>query len=195
MYSGRTLYPAFLRRRSVTSRKYCAFGEGREIRQTASHCCRGCGGRSSRYAGRQQYAQDAFLRRGQGSGLRGSPKAMLEDIAVLTGGRAISEDLGIKLESLEIKDLGRAKKIKIDKDNTTIVEGAGKTVDIKGRISQIRHQIDSTDSSYDKEKLRERLAKLSGGVAIISVGAAYRNGNEGKEGPRGRCPACHTRCR
>ena len=99
-------------------------------------------------------------------------KSMLEDIAVLTGGRAISEDLGIKLESLEIKDLGRAKKVKIDKDNTTIVEGAGKTADIKGRISQIRHQIDSTDSSYDKEKLQERLAKLSGGVAIISVGAA-----------------------
>ncbi|MBI5150498.1 MAG: chaperonin GroEL [Candidatus Omnitrophica bacterium] len=99
-------------------------------------------------------------------------KAMLEDIATLTGGRAISEDLGIKLESLEIKDLGRAKKIKIDKDNTTIVEGAGKTADIKGRISQIRHQLESTDSSYDKEKLQERLAKLSGGVAIINVGAA-----------------------
>ncbi|MBI5024951.1 MAG: chaperonin GroEL [Candidatus Omnitrophica bacterium] len=99
-------------------------------------------------------------------------KSMLEDIAILTGGRAISEDLGIKLESLEIKDLGRAKKVKIDKDNTTIVEGAGKTADIKGRISQIRHQIDSTDSSYDKEKLQERLAKLSGGVAIINVGAA-----------------------
>jgi len=99
-------------------------------------------------------------------------KSMLEDIAVLTGGRAISEDLGIKLESLDIKDLGRAKKVKIDKDNTTIVEGAGKTADIKGRISQIRHQLDSTDSSYDKEKLQERLAKLSGGVAIINVGAA-----------------------
>ncbi len=99
-------------------------------------------------------------------------KAMLEDIAVLTGGRAITEDLGIKLENLNVSDLGRAKKIKIDKDNTTIVEGAGKTADIKGRITQIRVQIDNTDSSYDKEKLQERLAKLSGGVAIINVGAA-----------------------
>jgi len=99
-------------------------------------------------------------------------KAMLEDIAVLTGGRAISEDLGLKLENLDLKDLGRAKKIKIDKDNTTIVEGAGKTADIQGRINQIKNQIESTDSSYDKEKLQERLAKLSGGVAIINVGAA-----------------------
>ncbi len=99
-------------------------------------------------------------------------KAMLEDIAVLTGGRAISEDLGLKLENIQLSDLGRAKKVKIDKDNTTIVEGAGKTVDIKGRIAQIKNQIDKTDSSYDKEKLQERLAKLSGGVAIINVGAA-----------------------
>ncbi len=99
-------------------------------------------------------------------------KAMLEDIAVLTGGKAISEDLGIKLENVDITHLGRAKKIKIDKDNTTIVEGAGKTVDIKGRINQIKTQIEGTDSSYDKEKLQERLAKLSGGVAIINVGAA-----------------------
>jgi len=99
-------------------------------------------------------------------------KSMLEDIAVLTGGRAISEDLGLKLENLDLRDLGRAKKIKIDKDNTTIVEGAGKTADIKGRINQIRNQIEASDSSYDKEKLQERLAKLSGGVAIINVGAA-----------------------
>lgn len=99
-------------------------------------------------------------------------KAMLEDIAVLTGGRAISEDLGIKLENVQLSDLGRAKKVKIDKENTTIVEGAGKTVDIKGRIAQIKNQIEKTDSSYDKEKLQERLAKLSGGVAIINVGAA-----------------------
>ncbi len=99
-------------------------------------------------------------------------KAMLEDIALLTGGRAISEDLGLKLENLDLRDLGRAKKIKIDKENTTIVEGAGKTADIKGRINQIRNQIETTDSSYDKEKLQERLAKLSGGVAIINVGAA-----------------------
>ena len=99
-------------------------------------------------------------------------KAMLEDIAILTGGKAITEDLGLKLENTDISDLGRAKKIKIDKDNTTIVEGAGKTADIKGRINQIRNQIEKTDSSYDKEKLQERLAKLSGGVAIINVGAA-----------------------
>src|SRR3989338_899176 len=99
-------------------------------------------------------------------------KAMLEDIAVLTGGKAITEDLGLKLENVKIEDLGRAKKVKIDKDNTTIVEGAGKTADIKGRINQIRNQIDKTDSSYDKEKLQERLAKISGGVAIVNVGAA-----------------------
>ncbi len=99
-------------------------------------------------------------------------KAMMEDIAILTGGKAITEDLGLKLEGVNLTDLGRAKKIKIDKDNTTIVEGAGKTADIKGRIAQIKHQIESTDSSYDKEKLQERLAKLSGGVAIINVGAA-----------------------
>jgi chaperonin GroEL len=99
-------------------------------------------------------------------------KEMLKDIAVLTGGNAITADLGLKLENIELKDLGRAKKVKIDKDNTTIVEGAGKTVDINGRINQIKHQLESTDSSYDKEKLQERLAKLSGGVAIINVGAA-----------------------
>ncbi|MBP9853458.1 MAG: chaperonin GroEL [Candidatus Omnitrophica bacterium] len=99
-------------------------------------------------------------------------KSMLEDIAVLTGGKAVTEDLGLKLENLDLKDLGRAKKVKIDKDNTTIVEGAGKTADIKARIAQIKNQIDTTDSSYDKEKLQERLAKLAGGVAIINVGAA-----------------------
>lgn len=99
-------------------------------------------------------------------------KAMLEDIAVLTGGKAITADLGLKLENVEITDLGRAKKIKIDKDNTTIVEGAGKTADIKSRVAQIRNQIEATDSSYDREKLQERLAKLSGGVAIVNVGAA-----------------------
>ncbi|MCK5260048.1 MAG: chaperonin GroEL, partial [Candidatus Omnitrophica bacterium] len=99
-------------------------------------------------------------------------KAMLEDIAVLTGGKAITADLGLKLENVDLQDLGQAKKIKIDKDNTTIVEGAGKTDDINKRINQIKNQIDTTDSSYDKEKLQERLAKLSGGVAIINVGAA-----------------------
>jgi chaperonin GroEL len=96
----------------------------------------------------------------------------LEDIAILTGGKAITEDLGLKLENLTLTDLGRAKKVKIDKENTTIVEGAGKTKDIEGRISQIKAHIEKTDSTYDKEKLQERLAKLSGGVAIINVGAA-----------------------
>ncbi len=99
-------------------------------------------------------------------------KAMLEDIAVLTGGRAIAEDLGIKLENVQMSDLGKAKRIKVDKENTTIIEGAGKTSDIKGRIEQIKKEIDKTDSDYDREKLQERLAKLSGGVAVVNVGAA-----------------------
>jgi chaperonin GroEL len=99
-------------------------------------------------------------------------KAMLEDVAVLTGGKFISEDLGIKLESIELADLGRAKSIVIDKDNTTIVEGGGKSSDIQGRVNQIRRQIEETTSDYDREKLQERLAKLAGGVAVINVGAA-----------------------
>jgi chaperonin GroEL len=99
-------------------------------------------------------------------------KAMLEDIAILTGGKAITEDLGIKLENVKLDDLGRAKKITIDKDNTTIVEGGGKSKDIEGRVKQIRTQIDETTSDYDREKLQERLAKLVGGVAVIKVGAA-----------------------
>jgi chaperonin GroEL len=99
-------------------------------------------------------------------------KAMLEDIAVLTGGRLISEDLGIKLENIKIEDMGKAKRVTIDKENTTIVEGAGKNADIQGRVAQIRRQIEETTSDYDKEKLQERLAKLAGGVAVINVGAA-----------------------
>jgi chaperonin GroEL len=99
-------------------------------------------------------------------------KAMMEDIAVLTGGKFISEDLGIKLESIELTDLGRAKSIVIDKENTTIVEGGGKSSDIQGRVNQIRRQIEETTSDYDREKLQERLAKLAGGVAVINVGAA-----------------------
>jgi len=99
-------------------------------------------------------------------------KAMLEDIAVLTGGRVISEEAGFKLENTTLSDLGKAKKVTIDKDNTTIVEGAGKTEEIKGRISQIKKQIEVTTSDYDKEKLQERLAKLAGGVAVLKVGAA-----------------------
>jgi chaperonin GroEL len=99
-------------------------------------------------------------------------KAMLEDLATVTGGKAITEDLGIKLENLKLEDLGKAKKVVIDKDNTTIVDGAGKTGTIEGRIKQLRVQIEETTSDYDKEKLQERLAKLAGGVAIIKVGAA-----------------------
>jgi len=99
-------------------------------------------------------------------------KAMLEDIATLTGGKAITEDLGIKLENVKLEDLGRAKKITIDKDNTTIIEGVGKPSEIEGRVRQIRTQIDDTTSDYDREKLQERLAKLVGGVAVIKVGAA-----------------------
>ena len=99
-------------------------------------------------------------------------KAMLEDIAILTGGKAITEDLGIKLENIKLEDLGKAKKIVVDKDNTTLVEGAGKTASIEGRIKQIRAQIEETTSDYDREKLQERLAKLAGGVAVIKVGAA-----------------------
>jgi chaperonin GroEL len=98
-------------------------------------------------------------------------KAMLQDIAVLTGGTLISEDLGLKLENLELSQLGRAKKVTVDKNDTTIVEGAGKPADVQNRISQIRNQIEATDSDYDREKFQERLAKLTGGVAIISVGA------------------------
>jgi chaperonin GroEL len=99
-------------------------------------------------------------------------KAMLQDIAILTGGKAITEDLGIKLESIQVQDLGRAKKVIVDKDNTTIVEGAGKSGEIEGRVKQIRTQIEDTTSDYDREKLQERLAKLVGGVAVIKVGAA-----------------------
>jgi chaperonin GroEL len=99
-------------------------------------------------------------------------KAMLEDIGILTGGKVISEDLGIKLESVRLEDLGRAKKISIDKDNTTIIEGSGKHADIEGRVKQLRVQIEETTSDYDREKLQERLAKLVGGVAVIKVGAA-----------------------
>jgi chaperonin GroEL len=99
-------------------------------------------------------------------------KAMLEDIATLTGGKAITEDLGLKLENVKVEDLGRAKKITIDKDNTTIIEGGGKASEIEGRVKQIRAQVEDTTSDYDREKLQERLAKLVGGVAVIKVGAA-----------------------
>jgi chaperonin GroEL len=99
-------------------------------------------------------------------------KAMLQDIAILTGGKAITEDLGLKLENVQVSDLGRAKKVTIDKDNTTIVEGKGKGAEIEGRVKEIRGQIENVTSDYDREKLQERLAKLVGGVAVIKVGAA-----------------------
>jgi chaperonin GroEL len=99
-------------------------------------------------------------------------KAMLEDIGVLTGGKAIAEEMGVKLEAVQLTDLGRAKRVVIDKDNTTIIDGAGKKADIEGRVKQIRAQVEETTSDYDKEKLQERLAKLVGGVAVINVGAA-----------------------
>src|SRR5256714_1661268 len=110
-------------------------------------------------------------------------KAMLEDIATLTGGRAITEDLGIKLESIKLDDLGKAKKVTIDKDNTTIVEGAGASSSIEGRVKQIRTQIEDTTSDYDREKLQERLAKLVGGVAVIKVGAATETEMKEKKAP------------
>src|SRR5438094_3985419 len=99
-------------------------------------------------------------------------KAMLQDIATLTGGKAITEDLGIKLENVQIADLGQAKKITVDKDNTTLIEGKGKHNEIEGRVKEIRSQVEKTTSDYDREKLQERLAKLVGGVAVIKVGAA-----------------------
>src|SRR5256886_3163120 len=112
-------------------------------------------------------------------------KEMLEDIATLTGGKAITEDLGIKLENIKLEDLGKAKKVVVDKDKTTIVEGAGKASTIEGRIKQIRAQIEETTSDYDREKLQERLAKLAGGVAGVKGGAPTEAGVKGKKGPGG----------
>jgi len=108
-------------------------------------------------------------------------KEMLQDIAVLTGGQVISEDLGLKLENVKFSDLGRAKRIVVDKENTTIVEGAGKQKDIEARVNQIKKQIEETTSDYDREKLQERLAKLVGGVAVIKVGAATETEMKEKE--------------
>ena len=119
-------------------------------------------------------------------------KAMLEDIAILTGGKAIMEDLGIKLENIQMSDLGKAKRIKVDKENTTIIEGAGKTSDIKGRIEQMKKEFEKTDSDYDKEKLQERLAKLLGEVAVINVGAA--TGTEMREKKARVEDAFHATC-
>jgi chaperonin GroEL len=115
-------------------------------------------------------------------------KAMLEDIATLTGGQVISEDLGIKLENVTLDMLGRAKKVRVEKENTTVVDGYGKKGDIQGRIGQIKQQIEETTSDYDREKLQERLAKLAGGVAVIKVGAATEvEMKEKKAASRTRC--------
>ena len=119
-------------------------------------------------------------------------KAMLEDIATLTGGKAIFKDLGIQLENIQLRDLGRAKKVKIDAENTTITEGAGDKKAIDGRCEMIRREIEKTDSEYDREKLQERLAKLAGGVAQVKVGRRHRNRNEGTQGPLRRRLACHA---
>ena len=119
-------------------------------------------------------------------------KAMLQDIAIMVGGQAIFEDLGIQLENVQLSDLGRAKKIVVDKDNTTIIEGLGKTADLKARIDQIRKELEGSSSDYDKEKLEERIAKLSGGVAQINVGAATESEMKEKKGPRRRRPARHA---
>ena len=125
-------------------------------------------------------------------------KAMLEDIAVLTGGQVISEDIGVKLENVTLDMLGRAKRVRIDKENTTIIDGAGSKDDIQARIKQIRAQIEETTSDYDREKLQERLAKLAGGVAVIRVGGVQRGRGQGAQGPgRGRhaCDPCRGRGR
>ena len=113
-------------------------------------------------------------------------KAMLQDIAVLTGGEVIAEEIGLTLEKATLANLGQAKKIVVEKENTTLIDGAGKGADIKARIAQIKQQIEEATSDYDKEKLQERMAKLSGGVAVIKVGAVDRDRDEGEEGPRRR---------
>ena len=119
-------------------------------------------------------------------------KAMLQDIAILTGGQVISEETGLKLENTTVADLGTAEKITIDKDNTTVVNGAGEKSAIEARVGQIKAQIETTTSDYDREKLQERLAKLAGGCGCALRRCSDRSGDEGKERPRGRCIACHT---
>jgi chaperonin GroEL len=122
-------------------------------------------------------------------------KAMLEDIAILTGGQVISEDIGIKLENVTLEMLGRAKKVSITKETTTIVDGAGKKKEIEGRIAQIKAQIEETSSDYDREKLQERLAKLAGGVAVIRVGGSTEVEVKETQGPRRRRAQRDPRCR
>jgi chaperonin GroEL len=119
-------------------------------------------------------------------------KAMLLDIAVLTGGKAVTEELGIKLENVQLRDLGQAKRVTVDKDNTTIVEGRGKSEEIQGRVKEIRAAIDKTPSDYDREKLQERLAKLVGGCCSNQGGCDDRDRVKGKESTGGRCDARHA---
>ena len=147
--------------------------EGRSAGQVHADHRRGRGGRGPGHAGGQQAARARCgSRPSRRRGSATARKAMLEDIAILTGGRVITEDIGIKLENVTFDDLGQAKRVAIDKDESTVIEGAGSQTEIEGRIGQIRRQIDETTSDYDREKLQERLAKLAGGVAVINVGAA-----------------------
>ena len=155
--------------------------------QAAADHRRGHRRRGAGDAGRQQAPRHAADLRRQGAGLRRSAaRRCWRTSPSSPGGQAITEELGIKLETVTLEDLGRAKRITVDKDNTTIVEGAGKKADIEGRVKQIRTQIEDTTSDYDREKLQERLAKLVGGVAVVKVGAATETRDEGEEGPRRR---------
>ena len=148
-------------------------GKGRAAWQTTLDHCRGCGkGRRLRRWWSTKIRGTIRVAAVKAPGFGDRRTAMLEDISVLTGGRVISEDAGLKLDGTTLDDLGQAKRVVLDKDNTTIIEGSGKPADIKGRVAQIRRQIDETTSDYDSEKLQERLAKLAGGVAVINVGAA-----------------------
>ena len=160
---------------------------GRTVRQAAAGDRRGRRGRGACHARRQQAPRRAQSRRRQGARLRRPPQGHAPGHRRAHFGQVISEDLGIKLENVTLDMLGRAKKVVITKDDTTIVDGAGKKADIEARVAQIKQQIEDTTSDYDREKLQERLAKLSGGVAVIKVGGVDRDGGEGEEGSRRRC--------
>ena len=166
-----------------------AAGEHRAVRPSAADHRRGRRGRGAGDPGGEQAARRAEGRGGEGAWLRRSPQGDAGRHRDPDRRQVISEDLGIKLENVKLNDLGKAKKVLIEKENTTIVEGAGKKDDIKGRCNQIRAQIEETTSDYDREKLQERLAKLAGGVAVIRVGGSHRGRGEGAQGPRRRQPA------
>ena len=146
--------------------------EGHAVRQAAADHRRGRRGRGPGHPGGQQDPRPVQVRRGQGPGLRRPPQGHARDIAILTGGQVISEEVGLKLDNVDLDLLGRARKVVVTKDETTIVDGAGDADQIAGRVNQIRTEIENTDSDYDREKLQERLAKLAGGVAVIKAGAA-----------------------